>query len=68
MLHFWTICSFGFHCGAPYGQAASQRRQPMHRVESISSMPSASRFQIAPVGQVGRQAGSALWLQDMFTL
>jgi hypothetical protein len=31
-------------------------------------MPLSARFQIAPVGQVGRQAGSAQWLHDMFTL
>ena len=30
-------------------------------------MPSLLRFQMAPVGQVGRQAGSAQWLQDIFS-
>ena len=39
-----------------------------HNVESISTTPLSARFQIAPVGQVGRQAGSAQWLQAMLTL
>ena len=38
------------------------------RDESMSTMPSFLRLKIAPVGQVGRQAGSAQWLHDMFTL
>ena len=33
----------------PYGQAAMQYRHPMHRCQSIITMPS-SRFQVAPVG------------------
>jgi hypothetical protein len=40
----------------------------MHSVESMSTTPLSARFQMAPEGQVGRQAGSAQWLQDMFTL
>ena len=40
----------------------------MHRVESMSTMPSAARFQIAPDGHTGTQAGAAQWLQDMLTL
>jgi len=52
------FCS-AMNCGAPNGQAASQRRQPMQSVESISTMPSFLRLKIAPVGQLGRQAGSA---------
>ncbi len=34
----------------------------------MSTMPLSLRFQMAPVGQVGRQAGSAQWLQEVLTL
>ena len=67
-LHFLTRLSDGSYCGAPNGQVASQRRQPMHRVESMSTTPLSLRFQIAPVGHAGRQAGSAQWLHYIFTL
>ena len=68
MLHLATTLRCGSYCGAPKGQAASHFRQPMQSVESMSTTPLSARFQIAPVGQAGRHAGSAQWLQDMLIL
>jgi hypothetical protein len=55
------ICSLNW--GAPYGQAHSQYRQPMHLLASTWTMPSSSRFQSAWVGHTWTQSGFSQWLQ-----
>ena len=45
---------------APYGQAAMQNRQPMHRSLSISTIPS-SRLNVASTGQTFVQGGLSQW-------
>ena len=47
---------------APKGHAAMQYLHPMQRCMSIMTMPSSSRFQVAPVGHTLVQAGSVQWL------
>ena len=67
MSHLEETPSSSTKVGAPYGHTVEQVLQPMQVSWSMLTMPVASSFVMAPVGQLATQAGSSQWLHAMDT-